>query len=590
MKTLLRGFPSLTTVILFGMITSIILITSGCSHSDKQNVAKSPILKGDIASGGLFRMNIGEQTRSIFPHGIVDASADNLMNQVYEGLMQFDPVTEKTEPALAENFTVSPDGMTYTFHLRKGIRFHDDPVFANGKGREVKAADVVYCFTKLCEKSPHNQLYTFVIDLIKGAHEHYDSGTDEPVEGIRALDDYTVQFTLEYPSPTFLSILTLPCGWIFPKELYQYKDEINSWCIGTGPFMARTIKINDVVILERNKNYWRHDQYGNQLPYLDAIKCNYVSEEERQLELLRKGSLDLIFHVPYEKMTSLQTEATSNPGEVHFTIKSIPAMRVEYYGLQNRGTIFNNENVRKALNYAIDRQYLVDSILFGFAEPGVHGIVPPAMPGYPADSVHGYTYQPEKARQLLREAGYADGSDFPVLTLQINDGNNTVIKVADAVQRMITDCLNITVELSVLPRQRHYEQIENGKVDLWRDGWIADYANPENFLQLFYGELVPEDSVKASYLNTARFKDNVFDKYYEKSLRESDPQIRMEDYWHADQELINRAAVIPLYYENWTWLVNKKVKNLDLSGIGLLDLSKVYFSSDSTIASSKHNF
>src|SRR5690606_15553836 len=151
--------------------------------------------------------------------------------------------------------------------------FHDDEVFKNGEGREVLAEDVIYCFKKLCEPSPRNQLYAFVVDLIKGARSHYDSGGDGPVEGLRVIDDYTLQIELEYPTHVFSSILTHACGWIFPREFYEYGEDIDVWCIGTGPFKARSIKINEVVILERNKKYWRKDNRGNTLPYLDAVRC-----------------------------------------------------------------------------------------------------------------------------------------------------------------------------------------------------------------------------------------------------------------------------------------------------------------------------
>lgn len=504
------------------------------------------------------------------------------MSQVYEGLMRHDPVTKKIVPALAKSYSVSPDGKTYTFHLRKGVYFHDDPAFENHQGREVKAEDIVFCFTKLCEKSPHNQLYAFVIDLIKGAREHYESGESGPVEGVRALDEYTVQFELEYPAATFLSVLTHPCGWIFPRELYTYENAIDSWCIGTGPFEARTIKMNEVVILERNKNYWRKDKYGNQLPYLDAVRCNYVDGKTKQVKLLKNGSLDLILEVPFDKVKELKHNAEMNPDEVNYEIISVPGLRVEYYAFQNRSDLFSNELARKAINYAINRQFLVDSIFLGYATPATHGFVPPAMAGYPIDSVKGYTYQPMKAKALFAKAGYENGKGFPVLTLQLNDGSNAAIEVAAAVQDMLSDCLNITTEIAVLPRNRHYDAVESGTVNFWRDGWIGDYADPENFLRLFYGKLVPADSVRSSYLNTMRFIDPEFDKYFEQSLQELDPDERMSDYWHADQEIINRAAVVPLYYEDWLWLANENVNNLEATAIGILDLSRVYFAADTT--------
>lgn len=558
-----------------------------CSDSGKQTNTSLRKNSDSAETGGLFRMNITDRMRSLFPHNIVDASATDLMNQVYEGLLMFDPKTNKVIPALAESYSISEDGMVYTFHLRQGVYFHDDAAFKDGKGREVRAEDVVYCLSRLCEPSPRNQLYAFVIDLIKGGREHYESGGKGDVEGLRVVDDYTLEVELYHPAPVFESILTHPCTWIFPRELYDYKDDIDVWCIGTGPFSARSIKMNEVVILERNKSYWRKDSEGYSLPYLDAVRCNFIENENRQLNMLVQGNLDLILGVPYKTIAGIKRGMENGTANPDYRIITVPGLRVEYYGFQHKNEIFQNLNIRRAFNYAIDKQFLVDSILLGYGEPAVHGFVPMAMPGYSSDSVKGYPYNPQKARQLFAEAGYQNGAGFPVLTLQINDGSSTIIEVADAVQRMLTQNLNLTVEIAVLPRTLHYEQIENGDVAFWRDGWIGDYADPENFLRLFHGKLVPEDSVKASFLNTVRFKDEEFDRYFEASLRERDDRKRHEEYLIADRILMDRAAVVPLYYEKQIWLVDKHVRNLDYGGIGMLDLSQMYFSKDPITATAQ---
>lgn len=526
--------------------------------------------------GGLFRMNITEEVRSIFPHNAVDAAASNLMNQVYEGLLMFDQKTQKIVPALAESYTVSEDGLLYTFNIRKGVYFHDDAIFKDGKGRELRASDVAFCFNRLCEPSPRNQMYSFVIDLIKGARAHYESGVQGgSVEGIRVLGDYVLEIELDHPSPIFESVLTHASGWIFPKELLEYEDDVDVWCIGTGPFSARTIKMNEVVILERNKNYWRKDSEGYTLPYIDAIRCNFMDNEKRQLDMLSQGNLDLVLKVPHRYISQITNGI--NGSELSFNIETYSGLRVEYYGFQHRDSIFSDFRIRQAFNYAIDKQFLIDSILMGYGEAAYHGFVPPAMPGYKYEKVKGYHYNPQRARELFAEAGYENGNGFPVLTLQINDGSSTVIEVADAVQNMLIKNLNITVEIAVLPRNLHYERVENGDALFWRDGWIGDYADPENFLRLFYGKLVPEDSVKASYLNTVRFKNTDFDTSFEESLRERNDEKRNEEYVKADQVIMDQAAVVPLYYEKQIWLVDKHVQNLDYDGIGWLDLSEVFF-------------
>lgn len=528
-------------------------------------------------------MSLSDDILSIFPHNLIDAAAFNLMNQVYEGLFELDEKTSEFIPKLAKSYTLSDDGTVYTITLKSGVFFHDDPIFPEGKGREVKADDVVYCFTKLCEPSENNSLYPYVIDLIKGASEYRQAkiegrkSADHP-EGLRVIDDYTLEIELEHPTPNFLAILTHPCCWVFPKELYEYEDQINYWCIGTGPFKAFTIKMNDVIIFQRNQKYRGIDSSGRALPYLDAIRCNFVENENEQLDAFLEGNLDLIFSVPRDNVQQLVT--SSQDPDAAYNIMTIPGLRVEYYGFQHRTELFGDVKVRQAINYAIDRQFLVDSVLKGFGQPAVHGFVPPSAPGYDAEGIDGYTFNPEKAKELLKNAGYSNLEEFPVLTIQINDGNPTALEVAEAVQKMLADYLSITVELSILPREKHYEEIERGRVAIWRDGWIADYPDPENFLKLFHGKLVPEDSVKASYLNTVRFKNADFDDYFERSTRESNSNLRQKLLFQADSVVIDEAAVAPLYYEQWVWLVNKRVKNLSVTPMGNLDLTQVYLAKE----------
>ncbi len=558
----------------FCLVAMVVWYSCGAPESAPERSYREG--KGGVNFGGVLKMNIGQEARSIFPHNIIDAASNDLMRQVYEGLVSIDPETQEIKSVLAESYEISEDGRIYTFKLRKGVYFHNDRIFPESKGREVKADDVVFCFQKLCTPSKFNQNYALLLDVIKGGSQYYENGGEGSL-GVRAVDDYTVEFELEHIAPTFMSILTHPACWIFPREIYQYQDELDSWCVGTGPFVPRTIKMNEVVIFERNKNYWRKDEHGNALPYLDAIRCNFVQSEMRQLEHFEDGNLDLIFSVPYSEVSRLKEDAIQQAAD--FSMISVPGMRVEYYGFQHNDEIFGDVRARKAIYQAIDRNFLVDSILLGYGIPADYGFIPPSMPGYNAENVQALEFNPDTARALLAEAGFGEENEFPVLTLQVNDGGQT-IKVAEAVQRMLTENLGLTVELSVLTKASHYENVEMGQVRFWRDGWIGDYPDPENFLKLFHGKLVPEGNEKASYLNTVRFNDPTFDEFYEASLREPNVQARMELFRKADQIIVDQAAVVPLYYEQWVWLIKKRVTNLNVGGLGDLDLSTVYFKKD----------
>ncbi len=572
-------FTPVVVIFLLGLVS--------CTGSKEPTRPPIRVTEDGKIYGGVLRINISDEIRSIFPHNVVDASAFTIMNQVYEGLVFLERSTNSIKPAIASSYTISPDGKVYRFVLREDVLFHDDKVFPSGKGRLVKAQDIAFCFEKLCEPAEHNQLYAFVVDIIAGGRSYYDAvekgnqGAPKP-HGIRVISDYVLEIELEYANPTFLTILTHPCCWIFPKELYSYGDDINNWSIGTGPFRARTIKMNDVFILEKNRSYWKQDSNGNALPYLDAIRCNFVQSGQSEISEFNNGNLDLLLSVPFDQIEVLSGSMDKNHGSSMYRILTAPGLRTEYYGFQHRNTTYSSELVRKAFNYAIDRQFLVDTLLRGYGIPATSGFVPPTLPGYGIDTVQGFNFDPEKARALIAEAGYPGGKDFPVVTLQLNDANATALKVAEAIQHMLAENLNLTIELAVLPRDKHYDSIEAGNVGFWRDGWIADYPDFENFLKLFHGKLVPDDSVRASYLNTVRFNDQRFDEFFEEGIRETNAKKRRELMLSADAEIISRAVVIPLYHEKWVWLASNRVKNLQVGTMGELNVSEVYLQSGAT--------
>jgi peptide/nickel transport system substrate-binding protein len=562
------------------MLVFLIGITS-CTGDLSNSERHRRITEDGKVYGGVLRINMSEEIRSIFPHNIVDASAFTLMNQVYEGLVYLEHGTNELKPAIAESYTISPDGKTYRFVLRQDVFFHDDKIFEGGKGRQVKAEDVAYCFTRLCEPAPYNQLYAFVIDIISGGRTHYESvgNNDKSLptpSGIKVISEFVIEIELEYANSTFLTILTHPCCWIFPRELYSYGNDINTWSIGTGPFRARTIKMNDVFILEKNRNYWKRDNKGNTLPFLDAIRCNFIRNEEDELNEFNKGNLDLLFRIPFKEVAGLSSILEKDPKSASFFILTAPGLRTEYYGFQHRVAPYDNELVRKAFNYAIDREAITNDILMGYGIPANHGFVPPSLPGYKGDTIEGFGFDPDRAKDLLAQAGYVNGEGFPVVTLQLNDGNATALRVAEKIQEMLSTNLNLTIELAALPRDKHYDSVELGSVGFWRDGWIADYPDPENFLKLFHGKLVPDENVKVSYLNTVRFKNPRFDNFFETALRENDPEKRRLLMVSADAEVINRAAVIPLYHEKWVWLVSNRVNNLYIGTMGELNVTEVF--------------
>ncbi len=558
------------------------ILLAGCQSQSGDHTQKTIIGKGGIQYGGVFSVNEIEDFRSLYPLNITDVTGHRIANQVYEGLLKLDQESLELVGGIASSWESNDEGTVYTFTIRDGIYFHDDPCFEDGRGREVTAHDVKFSFDKICRASSDNVSSHVFLDRIKGGRSYYELSKkgktpETGVEGIKVINSSTVQLELEYPFPGMLKLLTLAACWVYPPEAYEkYGDEMRVHCVGTGPFKSKTVKEGEVVILERNHNYWGTDQHGNQLPYLDAIKYTFIKEKRTELNEFMKGNLDMVFDLPTEDVVRIR-EGIENGVDQPYQFQSVPSMIIQYYSFQHQSDVFDDVNVRKAFNYAVDRQQIVKFALQGKGYAAVHGIVPPCFKNYSTDSIEGYTYDADLARSYLEKAGFTNGDGFPVLTLQLNYGGSVNVQVAEAIQKMLEETLNISIELTLVPRSQHYERVETGKALFWRDGWSADYADPENFLNLFYGELVPDDLNEKSYINSIRYQSAAFDKTFEAARREINEEKRMELFQKADQIAMDDAAIIPLYYEESIRLLQTDVVNFPINPMEYRDFSSVHF-------------
>lgn len=564
-----------------GLLFLTILFMGSCGITEERQ--EDRVAKGDVYYHGIFRLNEVEDFRNLYPLNITEATSYRLAAQVYEGLVKLSQKDLTIIPGLAEKWEVNDSATVFTFHLRKGVMFQDDPCFPRGKGREVTSKDFKYCFEKLCTSDLSNQGFYVFEDKVKGANEYHKSTVDKKplaggVSGISTPDDYTVVINLTKPFSGFLYIMTMPFTWVFPKEAVdKYGLEMRVKCVGTGPFYVKQVNEGEAVILARNNNYWDTDSMGNKLPYLDAIKMTFIKEKKAELLEFKKGNLDMIYQLPFEMVGEVLggiDNAGSDYGRYQYQVN--PAMRIQFYGFQNQSKLFGDKRVRQAFNYAIDRRKIVDYTLQGEGIPAENGIVPPAMTNYDYESIKGFSFNPDKAKKLLSEAGYPNGKGFPTLTLQLNSGGARNTQIAEIIQKMIKENLNITIELNIMPFAQHLENLETGKALFWRFAWVADYPDPENFLQLFYGKLVPPNLSDKSYVNSVRYINPEFDRIFEAARREVDIKKRNELYRQADQLAIEDAALMPIYYDENFRLLQENVRNFDANAMEFRDFTRVY--------------
>ncbi|PSR04687.1 MAG: ABC transporter substrate-binding protein, partial [Bacteroidetes bacterium SW_11_45_7] len=327
---------------------------------------------------------------------------------------------------------------------------------------------------------------------------------------------------------------------------------------------------------------WGKDQYGNPLPYLDGIRVSFIKDKKSSLLKFRKNELDMMYRIPLEMTNEVITENDELKGKYkQYDLQVMPSLTIQYYGFQHKSDLFANKHLRKAFNYAIDRTEIVDYTLKGTAVPAHNGVVPPALENYDSKAINGYKYNAAKAREHMKQAGYPNGEGFPEITLQINSGGGRNEQVAEAIQKMLQENLNISMNIKKLSFAQHLENLESGKARFWRAGWIADYPDPENFLNLFYGPHVPDDLNTRSYINSVRYQSAEFDSVFQKALKTVDKQQRNLLYLQADQIVMDDAAIMPIYYDKDYRLLQPDVRNFPQNPMEYRNFRDVYFVPDS---------
>lgn len=548
--------------------------------SDVKQEAQSP--KSNLY-GGVLRQSENENFQTLYPPAIADVISMNIANQVYEGLLKFNAKTLALEPSLAEKWELDSTGTIYTFHLKKGVKFHDNLCFKNNKGREVTANDFKYCFEQLCTSGPGNINYqTSFKDRVVGANKYYEESISAKpksgLEGVEVVNNYTLKIKLLSPDNSFLYLLASPVTFVYPKEAVAlYSEGVK---VGTGPFVFEEgLLREDEIVLSRNPNYHRKDATGNPLPYLDSVVVTIYVDKEKELEAFKEGKLDYLVGLPTAVVSSVvQKDIQKFKGDsAEYVLDRMPEMITQYYSFNVVQPPFDNVKVRQAFSYAIDRRKIVEEILNGEAYgPGENGICPPAFPGYDITKVRGYIFDTERAKKLLAEAGYPGGRGFPKVKLELNSGGKKHTNVALEIQEQLMNTLGVSIDIEVVSFAKKMEDSNFGRANIFRAGWIADYPDPESFLTVLSGVNVPADMTLSSYPNTMRYKNAEFDKLYREAQVESSSSKAFEKFLQAEQIAMNDAPIIVLWYDESYRLSRSYLKNFQNNPMRYKDYSNVY--------------
>ncbi|GAB4447467.1 MAG: ABC transporter substrate-binding protein [Bacteroidia bacterium] len=558
-----------------------------CNSGHKEDSKELP---GGIYKGGFLRVNEVENFKSLFPIAVGEINSYHISSQVYEGLVKFNTSDLTIQPCIAYKWEASEDLKTYTFHLRKGVKFHDDPCFPEGKGREVTANDFKFCFEKLCTPSPDNQQFQVTFkNRVLGANELFE-GKSKELTGVKVLNDSTLVIELVQPDPVFVQLLSMPGCFVYPKEAYEkYGQDMRIKCVGTGPFYVETLKEGEIILMKKNPNYWGKDEHGNQLPYLDGVKWTFIKEKKSEILEFKRGNLDLIYRIPVEIFPDIMGKLEeAKKRKFEFAVESSPFLSTFYMGFNMQtNPVLKKKEVRLAFNYAIDRDKIANFTIQGEGTAAKYGMVPYyetfEKEGYDYKNVGGFTYNPQLAKDLLAKAGYPNGKGFPEITLHINSGGgDRNILVADVVKKMLEENLNIKINIQVTTFPEHIENTASGKADFFRYAWIADYPDPESFLILFYGKNTPTSLQEKSYVNMFRYVNPKFDSLFEVSKRISDSKERMRVLSLAEKEVMLDPPFIPIFYDDNFLLEQNNVKNIPSNAINYWDFSKAYLVPETT--------
>lgn len=518
-----------------------------------------------------FRMNQTEPLKSTDPAFANNQSKIWVISQLYSGLFKFTEDLHES-PALAETWNISEDGLVYTIKIQKGVKFHDDDAFPNGKGREVTAEDFVYSFNRIIDpKTASPGAWIFNDKVLRDA----DGSISDTC--FKAIDSHTLRIYLDEPFPPFLMILAMPYTYVVPREaVASYGRDFRSHPVGTGPFALQQWDPGNKMILVKNTKYWGRDKDHKPLPKLDVVEINFILDKMQEFRTFQKGDLDFIAGVDATTIDQILKKDGSVREEIEqkFNLQKNSYLSTEYVGFQLDPSKYDdadhpllNKKVRKALSFAVNRDELVSFLRNNLGTPATNGFVPSSLPSFDEGKVKGYTYDPKRANELMKEAGYPNGKNFPTLTF---NSTSDYKEMAEYLQKQWQKVLSIDVKIESAPFASHQQRVDLGQVKLFRGAWLGDYPDEENFLSCFYGKNMAPNGP-----NKTRYKDEEFDKTYEVVHQEKDGWKRHEMYHRLDQMVMDDCAVIALYYDQVLRLMSKRVTNLKTSAMNDLRLDEV---------------
>ena len=506
------------------------LPTPGSASTPSEvKASEAKALGGRIDGGTMVRL--GADPPTLDPHMTTDATSATYIIEVFGGLVTID-TNLNIVPDLADGLPeVSPDGRVYTFHLREDAKFHN--------GKPVTAQDFKWSIERVANPLTASPVVDQYLGDVVGVKERLEGDASE-VTGVRVIDDHTLEITIDAPKSYFLAKLTYPTAFVLDRENVETGRRWFRNPNGTGPFKLAKYVPGESLTLTRNENYHLGPPFLDKVRFLLSGGTGMLMYENDEIHITGVGVADL---------DRVLDPTNSLNAQLH---KAPPSFSTDYIGMNVGVPPFKDDpKLRQALNYAIDKQVIAKDVLAGLVVPAA-GILPPEFPGYNA-SLEGYQYDPVKASQLLKESKYwADlekGNAPTIILTTAGSFGSSVGLDLEVILEMWRQNLGIEVEVLQTEFATYLQDLNKRRFEMFQIGWIADYPDPENFLDiLFHSE---------STNNHTAYSNSEVDRLLEQARVEPREDVRYELYNRAEELIIKDAPWIPLWYSGDRYVLIK---------------------------------
>lgn len=471
---------------------------------------------------------------------------------LFEGLVCADTKTLEILPAAAESWSF--DGSSYTFKIRKSAKWSD--------GEKLKASDFVFAFKRILNPKVGAE-YAHFLFPIKNAKSFFEGKTKDL--GAKAIDGDTLKIELERPCPHFLSLLYHNAFFPLPEHIlkkFGAEDKREgSWVrpenmVSNGAFTLKKWSVNGKVRVEKNPLYWDAENV-----LLNAVEFYPISNINTEDRAFRAGQLHITDSVAASRMDAIKRDMAKN-------LKIGDMLGVYYYAINTARPPLNDPGVRKALAMSINRKAIISNFLKAEQKPATTFVPPNASKGYACPI--SIKEDIKEARKLLADAGYPDGKGFPEITITYNTSEQHR-PIAEAIQAQWKEALNIKVELFNLSWPAYLAARRQGDFFITRASWVADYASPESFLEMFSSK---------SPLNHSGWKNKNFDNLTASAMT-NDAKVSNEKFSLAEKLIIEEAPIIPIYFYSRVLLMDERVKNWHLNPLDYHNFKGVHFEEES---------